>query len=450
MKKLPIILSAFLLVFGLGSCNKDCDDEILSEPTSLVLSPEAVTLKVGETQQLTATVEPLDQAFTVTFASDNEQVAKVDTKGLVTAVAEGTAKVTASVGKFSKECLVTVTKTEDDGGGSTTSGNELPLLKFDIESDDDADVVAHENKIGRVIEDVLIEGQGPFAGFVNRDLTIPVAVYGLGFNDGTKVIVAFGKETLDNCPKTMEMLAEYGFTNLEEAQFSDGTPLKHGVKDDDETISVQLLNSEEPDYGASLQIRFLQTPPKQDIEIAHPVIPSAKDFPDYKTFTTGDATKIADFESNLGLREYFAEQSDEAKKNLMFITKEASMAQSNFQLVYYVSTPTGGGPFINSVVNFIRNANDFDDPKLQEWFKTNGYGKDFVSNSQQGFAYAYDDATGKILAQIFISQDGSMAMLQIFEDTETQSAAQMRSLAMRQYKTMQAHKIFKQHKLHRR
>ena len=126
------------------------------------------------------------------------------------------------------------------------------------------------------------------------------------------------------------------------------------------------------------------------------------------------------------------------------------MAQSNFQLVYYVSTPTGGGPFINSVVNFIRNANDFDDPKLQEWFKTNGYGKDFVSNSQQGFAYAYDDATGKILAQIFISQDGSMAMLQIFEDTETQSAAQMRSLAMRQYKTMQAHKIFKQHKLHRR
>ncbi len=76
MKKLPIILSAFLLVFGLGSCNKDCDDELLSEPTSLVLSPEAVTLKVGETQQLTATVEPLDQAFTVTFASDNEQVAK--------------------------------------------------------------------------------------------------------------------------------------------------------------------------------------------------------------------------------------------------------------------------------------------------------------------------------------------------------------------------------------
>lgn len=414
-----------------------------------MLSPETVTLKVGETQQLTATVEPLDQAFTVTFASDNEQVAKVDTKDLITAVAEGTAKVTASVGKLSKECLVTVTT---DGGGSTTASNELPLLKFEIESDDDADVVAHENKIGRVAEDVLIEGQGPFAGFVNRDLTIPVAVYGLGFNDGTKVIVAFGKETLDNCPKTMEMLAEYGFTNLEDAQYSDGTPLKHGVKDDDETISVQLINSEEADYGASLQIRFLQTPPKQDIEIAHPVIPSAKDFPDYKTFTTGDATKIADFESNLGLREYFAEQSDEAKKNLMFITKEASMAQSNFQLVYYVSTPTGGGPFINSVVNFIKNASDFDDPNLKEWFTANGYGNQFTANSQNGYAYGLD-ATGKILAQVFINDKGDAAMLQIFEHTETQSAAQMRRLASEQYEKAQSRMILKQNELqqlHRR
>lgn len=40
-----------------------------------------------------------------------------------------------------------------------------------------------------------------------------------------------------------------------------------------------------------------------------------------------------------------------------------------------------------------------------------------------------------------------MAMLQIFEDTETQSAAQMRSLAMKQYEKMQSRKIFKQHKL---
>lgn len=445
MRKLTIVLSMLLMVVGLSSCKKD-KNEPTPVPTKITLDATSVTLKVGESKQLTATVEPKGQKFTVKYKSDKPEVATVDTNGLIKAVAEGTAKVTATVGKIAAECVVTVTK--NGGGSSTTEGNELPLLKFNIESDDDADVLAHENKIGRVAEDVMIGQQGPFGGFVNRDLTIPAVVYGLAFKDGTKVIVALGKEPLADCPKTTAMLAEYGFTNLQDGQFDDGTPFKSAQKDDDPTVTVILQDlGTTDDYGATLQMMFVQVPPKKDIEIAHPVIPGAKDFPDYKALMTADANKMKEFEANLGFREFYAKESDEAKKNLMFTTKEASMAQSNFQLVYYVSTPTGGGPFINSVVNFIKNAKDFDDPKLKEWFATNGYGKNFVANSQNGFAYAYDDATGKIIAQIFISKDGAMAMLQIFEDTETQSAAQMRSLAMKQYEKMQSRKIFKQHKL---
>ena len=96
MKKLTAILFAALLVLGLGSCNKECKD-IIPQPTALTLTPSAVSLKVGDTQQLTATVEPTDQNYTVTFTSDNEQVATVDAKGLVKAVAEGTANITAKV-----------------------------------------------------------------------------------------------------------------------------------------------------------------------------------------------------------------------------------------------------------------------------------------------------------------------------------------------------------------
>lgn len=435
-----------LMVVGLGSCKKD-KNEPTAEPTKITLDASTLTLQVGESKQLKATVLPKDQKFTVDYKSDKPEVATVNDKGLVTAVAEGTAKVTATVGKLSAECVVTVTK-KGGTGGSTTQGNELPLLKFEIESDEDADVLAHENKIGRVAEEkVMIGEQGPFPGFANKDLTIPAVVYGLGFNNGALVIAAVAKEPMENCPKTTAMLAEYGFTNLEDGTMDDGTPYKAAIKDDNKNIFVRLTDLPRKDgYGATMQIMFVKLPEKKDIEIAHPVIPNVKDFPDYKTFMTGDVAKMKEFETKLGFREFYAKESNEAQKNLMFITPETAMAQSNFGLVFYVSTPTSGEPFINSIVNFIRNANDFDDPKLKEWFTANGYGEQFTANSQNGFAYGLD-ATGKIIAQVFITKKGDAAMLQIFEDTETQSAAQMRRLANEQYEKMQSRMIFKQHKL---
>lgn len=446
MKKLTVILSMLLMVVGLGSCKKD-KNEPTAEPTKITLDASTLTLQVGESKQLKATVLPKDQKFTVDYKSDKPEVATVNDKGLVTAVAEGTAKVTATVGKLSAECIVTVTK-KGGTGGPTTQGNELPLLKFEIESDEDADVLAHENKIGRVAEEkVMIGEQGPFPGFANKDLTIPAVVYGLGFNNGALVIAAVAKEPMENCPKTTAMLAEYGFTNLEDGTMDDGTPYKAAIKDDNKNIFVRLTDLPRKDgYGATMQIMFVKLPEKKDIEIAHPVIPDVKDFPDYKTFMAGDVAKMKEFETKLGFREFYAKESNEAQKNLMFITTETAMAQSNFGLVFYVSTPTSGEPFINSIVNFIRNANDFDDPKLKEWFTANGYGNQFTANSQNGFAYGLD-ATGKIIAQVFITKKGDAAMLQIFEDTETQSAAQMRRLANEQYEKMQSRMIFKQHKL---
>ena len=92
MRKLTVILSMLLMVVGLGSCKKD-KNEPTAEPTKITLDASTLSLSVGESKQLKAIVLPKDQKFTVDYKSDKPEVATVDAKGLVTAVAEGTAKV---------------------------------------------------------------------------------------------------------------------------------------------------------------------------------------------------------------------------------------------------------------------------------------------------------------------------------------------------------------------
>lgn len=81
---------------------------------SIVVSPETVSLEVGETCQLTATVYPADATNkTLKWVSSDRNIAKVS-NGLVTAVSEGTATITVlstdGTGK-SAQVVVTVTPT---------------------------------------------------------------------------------------------------------------------------------------------------------------------------------------------------------------------------------------------------------------------------------------------------------------------------------------------------
>ena len=77
---------------------------------SISLNETALELTEGETATLTATVLPENATDkTVTWTSDNTAVATV-ADGVVTAVAEGTAKITAKAGDASVLCTVTVKK----------------------------------------------------------------------------------------------------------------------------------------------------------------------------------------------------------------------------------------------------------------------------------------------------------------------------------------------------
>lgn len=101
---------SLLLVFGLSlllfgcSCN---GDEVV-KVTSVELESSAEELQVGQTYQINPTVKP-DNATDkkVTYDSDNKAVATVSASGLVSAVAEGTAVITAKAGE--KQATLTIT-----------------------------------------------------------------------------------------------------------------------------------------------------------------------------------------------------------------------------------------------------------------------------------------------------------------------------------------------------
>ena len=86
--------------------------------SGITLDKTELALTVGDTQTLAATILPSDAANkSVSWSSDKPSVATVDENGKVTAVAEGTAKITVTTvdGKKTADCAVTVTA--KSGGG---------------------------------------------------------------------------------------------------------------------------------------------------------------------------------------------------------------------------------------------------------------------------------------------------------------------------------------------
>lgn len=107
---LPLIALSLLL----ANCDESCSEP--DEPkheTTLTLSPQSAQLKVGQTLQLTATVEPKTKQ-SVHFSTSNNNIATVNENGLVTAVAEGTATIKATVNNSEATATITVIKNEGE------------------------------------------------------------------------------------------------------------------------------------------------------------------------------------------------------------------------------------------------------------------------------------------------------------------------------------------------
>ncbi|WP_456312337.1 Ig-like domain-containing protein [Pseudomonas shirazensis] len=78
--------------------------------TGVTVSPATATLSVGATQQLTPTVAPANATNkTVSYSSNNTNVATVNTAGIITAIASGTATITVTTQDGAKTATSVVT-----------------------------------------------------------------------------------------------------------------------------------------------------------------------------------------------------------------------------------------------------------------------------------------------------------------------------------------------------
>lgn len=106
----------------------ECVVTVVPDIESIELSDTSLKLKKDGTAQLTATANPEGASIDgIAFASDAPDVATVDEKGNITAIADGKATITASVGDVSAECVVTVDSTvsipKTGSNGNSSSGS---------------------------------------------------------------------------------------------------------------------------------------------------------------------------------------------------------------------------------------------------------------------------------------------------------------------------------------
>ena len=110
-----------------------------TEVTKVTLTAGKSTLTVGDTTTVTATLEPSGATSALTYTSNNDKVATVDAKGLVTAVAKGTATIKVkTANNVEGECTITVndpsvsdnlkvTKNPDKSSVTVSPGDSIKL-----------------------------------------------------------------------------------------------------------------------------------------------------------------------------------------------------------------------------------------------------------------------------------------------------------------------------------
>lgn len=159
--KLKSFLAMLMCAAMLVACSEDNDDPVV-EPeeeitaTGVSLDQTDVTLEIGETVTLVATLSPDGAEGTITFASSDTSVATVDSDtGLVEAIAAGTASVVASCGSLTATCAVTV-----NAGEATTyeslQGTDYYIIAMDYLTFADLDAA------GVVVADLRVDDLNSF------------------------------------------------------------------------------------------------------------------------------------------------------------------------------------------------------------------------------------------------------------------------------------------------
>ena len=140
--------------------------EISIQVLGVTLDKQTMSLTVGSTGTLTATIDPTDAANqNLTWTSDNEEVATVS-DGVVTAVAAGTANITVTTAEGSKTatCAVTVTRRSS----SSSSNPTYPITTPSKTENGSVTVTPKSAKRGSIVTITVT----PDAGYVLDKLTV--------------------------------------------------------------------------------------------------------------------------------------------------------------------------------------------------------------------------------------------------------------------------------------
>ena len=119
--------------------DKDSYEAIFKRILGLTLSQSSTSLSANKTVQLSASLFPLDASNpNLQWSTDNASVAKVDSSGMVTAVAAGKATITVATkdGSFLKQfCVIDVAASGGSSGSSSggyyggSSGGSIPAVE---------------------------------------------------------------------------------------------------------------------------------------------------------------------------------------------------------------------------------------------------------------------------------------------------------------------------------
>jgi hypothetical protein len=186
MKKIFLFL-LLAMPFVFAAC--DDDDDKGASLTDIEFEEESITIGIGEEYELT--LLPIPEKATlpkIIYSSDDEDIASVTKKGVITGESEGKTKIYAesSDGEFTAICRVTV---KAGGSGNSSDLYKEPYLKFGCSA---ADIKKNETR-----ESFSYNGQGENLAFYGENDDVNAVLYiikskkmesvGVIFND-TKTI----------------------------------------------------------------------------------------------------------------------------------------------------------------------------------------------------------------------------------------------------------------------
>lgn len=170
-----------------GSYTASCTVTVTSPLTGISFANPAVTLKQGASTDLVVQYTPEDttDAKDVVWSTSDATIAIVN-NGIIVGVGEGSATVTAKVGSFSAECIVTVEKTtitEDMISGITEDMNveytgtaitpEITIKDGTTDLVENTDyTLKYSNNVDKGTANVVIEGIGNYKGTITKEFNI--------------------------------------------------------------------------------------------------------------------------------------------------------------------------------------------------------------------------------------------------------------------------------------